>query len=491
MEEGSRLVRVSHDETHREANPTGTRELNTMRKGLVILQSVIIAALMATLTVQAASAQVPPQPHRFYGDVTIGGAGAPPGTAIAAKIDGVTVATAVTHSPTVYGTSPNEYTTRYGGTSIFYVPADDVSTPAKDGGDNGDVVAFYVNGTLAITYAPWGNGASTKLDLAVNAVSPTPTPPPGGGGGSLPTPTPSPSADNQVVSLDVNPGEAALGTTVYITVGVSNLGEGSGDFAFFVWVNGWPIGLAEGSLQAGESTTLQFATTQQEVGEYSVESGGLTASFSITLPPTPTPTEIPLTPTLVPTPTLTPTIQPGETPTPGPTPTLAPEASPTPTLPWIIPTVSPTPTYEPSSTPLIPTPTSPFMPTLIPTPTFIPTPTPTPPPPITIKTEETSFEFSDLVIKPMTAIAGEPVGISAKVTNTGDNPGSFDALLKVDGVEEATVSGQLDPRASRTLKFNVVRTEPGTYVVRLGAPPKPTFSVTTLGWPAPQKPVQL
>jgi hypothetical protein len=84
-----------------------------------------------------------------------------------------------------------------------------------------------------------------------------------------------------------------------------------------------------------------------------------------------------------------------------------------------------------------------------------------------VKTAETTFQFSDLVIKPMTATAGIPVTISATVANIGENPGKFEATLTVGGVVEGTVTGSLDPDASRTLLFTAMRKEPGIYTVDL------------------------
>gem|GEM_PF-4139476 len=479
-----------------------------MRRVLGIIRAIILTVLVTPLLAQAVLAQAPPKPHRFYGDVTIGGAGAPAGTSITAKIDGTTVATGVTHAPQQYGEPPNTYTVRYGGSvQIFYVPADDPYTQGKDGGEPLDSIDFYVNGVLATSYSSWTEGDSTHLDLAVPAPAPTPTPtPPPGGGGYWPeptaTPTPTPGIpDIQVISVTVNPQETAAGTPVTISVELTNFGTGTGSFIWVVQVNGEGVGMAEGSLGPGEFTTLYFTVTEYEPGDYTVEVSDKSATFSLTAAPLPTPTETPpatATPlppgTATPTPTLAPTPSPTPTPVSTPTPTIptatpvaptpTPTALPTPAAPT--PTATIPPTATPAPTALVATPTATVAPTATPTPTSAPTPTPTPTPspPVTVTTAETTFRFSDLVIKPMTATAGMPVTISATVANIGENPGKFEATLTVGGVVEGTATGSLDPGASQTLLFTAMRKEPGIYTVNLAGllssftiePPLITFS---------------
>ena len=98
---------------------------------------------------------VPPQPHQFYGNVTICGAPAPEGTVVSARIGGIEYASTTVDAEGRYGYDP-----------LFKVPADDPDTPEKEGGVPGETVEFYVGGTLAAQYEfeIWG---VTELNLVI------------------------------------------------------------------------------------------------------------------------------------------------------------------------------------------------------------------------------------------------------------------------------------------------------------------------------------
>jgi len=139
-----------------------------MYKKIGVLSGIIL--LLVIHSVLAA----PQPPHQFYGNVTIDGSPAPEGTEITVKIDGVGYGSTTT-SDGKYGYDP-----------LFFVPADDPSTDEKEGGQNGDVIQFYVNDVLSGTYN-FSSGDVTNLDLSASSItltpSPTPTSTPSAGGG--------------------------------------------------------------------------------------------------------------------------------------------------------------------------------------------------------------------------------------------------------------------------------------------------------------------
>jgi methionine-rich copper-binding protein CopC len=124
----------------------------------------LLLALILIFAFAGPALAVPAQPHQFYGQVTVGGAPAPQGIEVVAKIGGVQYASTVTDDQGRYGYNP-----------VFYVPADDPDTPTKDGGRNGDTVEFYVVGVLAGS-SPFEIGGVTKLDLAITALPDTTKP---------------------------------------------------------------------------------------------------------------------------------------------------------------------------------------------------------------------------------------------------------------------------------------------------------------------------
>jgi len=88
--------------------------------------------------------------------------------------------------------------------------------------------------------------------------------------------------------------------------------------------------------------------------------------------------------------------------------------------------------------------------------------TPTPPP------TPAEFELSNLVVSPTTVEIGEPVSVSATVTNVGEEAGSYTAELLIDNskVDEDTVT--LVGGASETVEFTGVSGEEGSHTVSVG-----------------------
>lgn len=113
----------------------------------------LVLALVLTLAAAGAVGAQPPLPHQFWGEVTINGSPAPDGTTVSAHIG------SLSWSTTTSGGS-------YGYTPTFVIDGDDPVTPEKDGGIEGEVIVFKVNGMLAANYF-FQAGRFTELDLAV------------------------------------------------------------------------------------------------------------------------------------------------------------------------------------------------------------------------------------------------------------------------------------------------------------------------------------
>jgi hypothetical protein len=78
-----------------------------------------------------------------------------------------------------------------------------------------------------------------------------------------------------------------------------------------------------------------------------------------------------------------------------------------------------------------------------------------------------NFSVSNLIISPERAKQGESVIISAMVTNNGELPGNYSAVLKLRGAVESTEEIDLSPGESRKLAFKIAKTTPGFYNVEL------------------------
>lgn len=73
----------------------------------------------------------------------------------------------------------------------------------------------------------------------------------------------------------------------------------------------------------------------------------------------------------------------------------------------------------------------------------------------------------DLRIESGVALAGQPAEVSVTVTNVGTAAGDYQAVLLVDGAEEATTAVELEPGAATEISWPVARDEPGRYEVQV------------------------
>ncbi|RLJ01882.1 MAG: hypothetical protein DRP11_03745 [Candidatus Aenigmatarchaeota archaeon] len=95
-----------------------------------------------------------------------------------------------------------------------------------------------------------------------------------------------------------------------------------------------------------------------------------------------------------------------------------------------------------------------------------------------------AFEISDLSVTPAQVGVGESVTVSAKVTNVGEESGSYTVTLKVDGVAVDSETVTLDGGASTTVSFTVVKNVAGTYTVAVDGL-SGSFTVSAAPPPAP------
>ena len=77
------------------------------------------------------------------------------------------------------------------------------------------------------------------------------------------------------------------------------------------------------------------------------------------------------------------------------------------------------------------------------------------------------FEVADLTVNPSSAMAGEAVKISVKVTNIGEESGTYTVNFKIDGTTRDTKDVTLAGQATDTVEFEVTETTAGTHTVEV------------------------
>lgn len=121
------------------------------------------------------------------------------------------------------------------------------------------------------------------------------------------------------------------------------------------------------------------------------------------------------------------------------------------------------PTPEPAPAP---SPAPAPAPSPAPAPTPSPAPAPTPPPAPTLVPAE--FEIISMNIKPMEAVAGETVSITAVIENIGGSEGTYAAMLTMDGILIEAKEVAIAPGSSKIVTFSLVEEIPGTYEIAIG-----------------------
>jgi hypothetical protein len=77
------------------------------------------------------------------------------------------------------------------------------------------------------------------------------------------------------------------------------------------------------------------------------------------------------------------------------------------------------------------------------------------------------FSIGNLNIFPSQVKEGDPVTVSAVITNSGSSTGKYSAVLRIDNVVENIAELTLNPGASQTATFSIIKDAPGEYVVEV------------------------
>ena len=112
-----------------------------------VLWVVLVTVAISTVLLAQPAAAVPQPPHIFFGTVTVDGSAAEDGLAIEARIGGVNYAKSTLNSSGATVTNNGTYGTD-GQSDDFQVTADDSDTTTVEGGVNGQVIEFFVNGKV-------------------------------------------------------------------------------------------------------------------------------------------------------------------------------------------------------------------------------------------------------------------------------------------------------------------------------------------------------
>jgi len=78
------------------------------------------------------------------------------------------------------------------------------------------------------------------------------------------------------------------------------------------------------------------------------------------------------------------------------------------------------------------------------------------------------FTITGLDVTPEQVPPGQPVTVSAQVTNIGDSEGNYTVNLTVNGQVEQTKAVTLAPEVMETVTFTVTKETPGSYTVSIG-----------------------
>jgi hypothetical protein len=136
-----------------------------MKKKMRVIGPLIVLVLLA-LTLPGTTAAHVPDACCFYGPVTVNGADVPDGTVVTAWLENPSVGPWTTTTYTRYGAS----------WYVIYIPADDPSTPDKEGGVVGDQVHFSVSATPVPGTATWVRYGPSGILRVYYALSTTSVP---------------------------------------------------------------------------------------------------------------------------------------------------------------------------------------------------------------------------------------------------------------------------------------------------------------------------
>ena len=95
----------------------------------------------------------------------------------------------------------------------------------------------------------------------------------------------------------------------------------------------------------------------------------------------------------------------------------------------------------------------------------------------TVALKPASFKVTDLSITPSQANVGQPVVISVKVINEGEEAGTYSLAPQINGVPAENQTVTLEAAESTTVEFTATETGEGTYIVTIGDLTQ-TFTIT-------------
>jgi hypothetical protein len=124
-----------------------------------------------------------------------------------------------------------------------------------------------------------------------------------------------------------------------------------------------------------------------------------------------------------------------------------------------------------------------------------PAASPLPPSPTT---GPASFTITGVTASPATTMAGQPISISAKVSNTGGTSGEYEIILKVNGTVDATKKINLGAGSSSVVTLAVTKHAAGEYAVDVNgatgsftiADPKPPATIAPQPTPTTSPPAR-
>ena len=129
------------------------------RKFANLFVILLLLILFSRILEDSVKAGPPTMPSSFYGAASQNGFDLPDGTSISAWIDSIQFAQTSSFS--------------FGGQSVYSmdVPADDPSTPAViEGGIEGDVIVFKIEGFQSDQTGIWHGGSNQELNLSITIV---------------------------------------------------------------------------------------------------------------------------------------------------------------------------------------------------------------------------------------------------------------------------------------------------------------------------------
>jgi hypothetical protein len=74
----------------------------------------------------------------------------------------------------------------------------------------------------------------------------------------------------------------------------------------------------------------------------------------------------------------------------------------------------------------------------------------------------------ELEITPQEAFQNQDVNITVKLKNVAEVDGVYEAILKIDGVEEETKTARVGPNSQGSVEFTVSREMVGNYIIDVG-----------------------